>query len=57
MYHINKGLSSVPTQTTDHSNFLLVRKDCLNERDDFVRREGTTNYALAGWRIRFDKDG
>jgi hypothetical protein len=40
VYHVDKGLSVVPTEVTDHLDLILVREDCPNERDDFVRGEG-----------------
>ena len=57
VHHIDEGLSGIPTELTDHLNLILVREDCLDERDHFVRREGMTDQAFAGRRFEVDKDG
>jgi len=41
VYHINEGLGCVPVETTDHLDFIPSGDNILDERDEFVRREGT----------------
>jgi len=43
VYHINKGLSIVSTEVTDHLDFVLTGEDCLEQRDDFIFREVMTD--------------
>ena len=56
VHHIDKGLSVVPTEVTDRVYLLLVREDCLNQGDNFVRKEGTTDQAFAGRLVRAYRD-
>ena len=57
MYHIDERLSVAPAEVADHLDLIPAREDRLDERDDFVGEEGTTDDASAGWRMEVDEDG
>ena len=39
MHSVGKSLSVVPMEVTDHLEPVPVREGCLNQRDNFSRRE------------------
>ena len=43
MYHIDEGLSIISTEVTNQLDFILAREDCLNERVDFMCKQGVTD--------------
>jgi len=57
MHNINKGLGITSAEVTDHLDFFLTGEDRLNQGDDFMRQEDTTDYASTGWCIEADEDG
>lgn len=43
VYHVNEGLSVVPTEVADHFIPVLAHHGYLHQRNDFGRGEGTTS--------------
>ena len=55
MYHIDEGLCGVPVETTDHLNLILFHENIIDQRDEFMRGEGTGSQAYAGRHLNFDE--
>ena len=40
MHHVNEGLSGVPREAIGKPGLILACDDCIESRDDIVRKEG-----------------
>ena len=38
MYHVDEGLSCVPSEITNRLNFILIRENILDQEDELMRR-------------------
>ena len=57
VYRIDEVLGIVSTKVTDCLYLVLAREDRLNQRNDLVRKEGTTDQASAGGCVQVEGDG
>ena len=49
VYHVDKGLSFVPTETVDRLSFTAVGEDVHDQGDARICGEGTINQAFPRW--------
>jgi hypothetical protein len=57
MYHIDEVLGVASTKVTDCLYLVLAREDRRNQTNDFLRKEGTTDQASAGWCVQVEGNG
>ena len=50
VYHIDKGLSIITIETSDHFDLILAREDGRNQGDPFKCGEGAENQTFPAWR-------
>ena len=46
IYYVNEGLSVVPSEAVNHLSRPPVRKDCLDEGEEFILGNGVVDQAL-----------